>query len=237
MITYTLKELVDSLKNESTSKYNTLVADKALEVAQKLEEAGLISVSRGIIDKLSFEERIHKASTNYVEISLDAIRDFLNKKIRTIPIPINSNKKLMTKIEYEDSRNEVSRRLNTFWSGFPSQMPQMLISPEQCFCTIVKSDYIVEYIKVSTGSNHTISHFSYREINIRAYDKIPPNNVLDAVIEAKKSNLFDVINVGKVEQENIKVIAIKDPIVVGLIKNRRFFIAQWDNDIPLDEIV
>lgn len=70
---------------------------------------------------------------------------------------------------------------------------------------------------------------------IEDYDKIPPAHVLDAIEQAQKDNVFDFYEVAHIRW----IHEIKDPIVFGRINGckDRFFIAQWDNDISIEELL
>jgi len=70
---------------------------------------------------------------------------------------------------------------------------------------------------------------------IADYPEAPPQPVLDALKEAQKKEVFDTYEVGKVES----VVDRPDPIVFGRIKgcDDRFFIAQWDNDVKIEDIL
>ena len=77
--------------------------------------------------------------------------------------------------------------------------------------------------------------FTWVETPIENYNRIPPKFCLDKVIKAKELEIFDSFAVCEIQKDR----PYADPIVVGLIKNNdsRFFIAQWDNDITLDDLI
>lgn len=70
---------------------------------------------------------------------------------------------------------------------------------------------------------------------IGVYAGVPPADVLQAVIEARKKEIFDSYEVAQIET----VREIVDPIVFGLIAgcDDRFFIAQWGNDVSIDDLL
>lgn len=70
---------------------------------------------------------------------------------------------------------------------------------------------------------------------IASYEKVPPTDVLEKVAEASERGVFDALEVAHIES----VVEQKDPIVFGLIKGctDRFFIAQWDNDIRIEDLL
>lgn len=78
-----------------------------------------------------------------------------------------------------------------------------------------------------TGNYKTLSFTS-----ISTYSDIPPAEVLERLIEAKKIGCFD-------SYEIAHIIEVKDPILFGRIKDcsDRFFIAQWDDDVKIEDIL
>jgi len=74
------------------------------------------------------------------------------------------------------------------------------------------------------------------ETSIKQYHKSPPLNVLRKLKEEKEKNIFD--NFAIVEVKVAKH-PIKDPLLIGRIEgnSNRFFIAQWGDDINVDNII
>lgn len=72
-------------------------------------------------------------------------------------------------------------------------------------------------------------------IPIEKYGKVPPQHVLDNIARAKAVGIFDSFEVGKIDW----VEEVKDPIVFGRINgcSDRFYIAQWDNDVSIEELL
>jgi hypothetical protein len=66
------------------------------------------------------------------------------------------------------------------------------------------------------------------------YDRdVPPIEVLQKIEEAKAVGCFDYFEIAFVEEVK------KDPIVFGRIEGcrDRFFIAQWDTDVSIEQII
>lgn len=66
------------------------------------------------------------------------------------------------------------------------------------------------------------------------YDRdVPPQDVLEKIAAAKELGCFDYFEICYVEEVK------KDPIVWGRIEGcpDRFFIAQWDNDVSIEQII
>lgn len=70
---------------------------------------------------------------------------------------------------------------------------------------------------------------------LEEYASIPPMDVLEKVVDAKKMDCFDEFEVAKIES----MVEYKDPIIFGRIKNcpHRFFVAQWDDDVKITDLL
>lgn len=70
---------------------------------------------------------------------------------------------------------------------------------------------------------------------IAEYGEVPPVEVLGKVKEAMALKCFDYFEVAKVETVQVR----PDPIIFGRIKgcDDRFFVAQWDNDVKIEDIL
>lgn len=69
-------------------------------------------------------------------------------------------------------------------------------------------------------------------VDVCNYDKVPPEDVLVSLEKAKEGNCFDKFEIALIRE-------IKDPVLFGVINGctDRFFIAQWDDDVSLDDIL
>ena len=67
------------------------------------------------------------------------------------------------------------------------------------------------------------------------YGEIPPQFVLDKMKDASADNVFDSFEIAKIDWK----VEIKDPILFGRIEGctDRFFIAQWDDDVSIEDII
>lgn len=89
-------------------------------------------------------------------------------------------------------------------------------------------------------SNHTchfyknegIGKFVWTETPIVDYEGIPPRHALEALKAAQEKAVFDYFTIASVN-------AVQDPLLLGRINGEsdRFFIAQWDTDVCLDDLI
>lgn len=72
-------------------------------------------------------------------------------------------------------------------------------------------------------------------IPVAQYAQIPPMDVLQKMKAAKELDCFDLFEVAKIETVEER----PDPIIFGRVTGceDRFFVAQWDNDVKIDDIL
>lgn len=71
--------------------------------------------------------------------------------------------------------------------------------------------------------------------DIAQYSTVPPADVLESLKEAQKFDIFDYYEIAHIQSVTIK----PDPILFGCINGcpDKFFIAQWDNDVKIENIL
>lgn len=69
-------------------------------------------------------------------------------------------------------------------------------------------------------------------VDASVYEGTPPADVLDKAEEAAKLNCFDKTEVAFIAK-------VRDPILFGRVNgcSDRFYIAQWDDDVSIDDIL
>lgn len=77
-----------------------------------------------------------------------------------------------------------------------------------------------------------INCFSWVETPIKEYETIPPRRVLDSLKAHQARQIFDEFLVATVEH-------VRDPFLLGRVEGSedRYFIAAWDDDIALDDVI
>ena len=88
------------------------------------------------------------------------------------------------------------------------------------------------------GKNMWGDIVSYKRTKVTAlekFTKVPPDAVLDALDTAKGRDCFDAFEVMELEWHK----EVPDPILFGLVVGSpdKFFIAQWDDDIKIEDIL
>ena len=92
-------------------------------------------------------------------------------------------------------------------------------------------------IRLCTGYSINVD-ITWRETLLEEYNNVPPENVLRELIDSKKILEFDYYTVAKLDVTFSQGMT-DDPLLIGRIRksNRRYVIAQWDNDICLEKIL
>lgn len=72
-------------------------------------------------------------------------------------------------------------------------------------------------------------------IPVKEYPEVPPPHVLRNLKEAVDDGCFDSFEIAKIQW----IKEIKDPILFGRVEGcpDRFFIAQWDDDVKIEDIL
>lgn len=90
--------------------------------------------------------------------------------------------------------------------------------------------------KESEQRNGRSTHYKTLAFTALAdYEECPPSAVLDVLDEAQGRDIFDTFEIAKVEW----VEEVADPILFGRITGceDRFFIAQWDEDVRIEDLL
>lgn len=91
-------------------------------------------------------------------------------------------------------------------------------------------------LMAKTGKNmndaNTMEFQQLAFVGIAEYEKVPPEEVLVALETAQEKKCFDSFEVAYIKD-------VKDPLLFGRVKGtpNRFFIAQWDTDVSIDDLI
>jgi len=102
------------------------------------------------------------------------------------------------------------------------------------------SNYEVQYDKkrilvagyVGRGLKQAYRSLAWVETPISEVEEAPPLNILQIMKKQIGLNHFDELTIATVRE-------VSDPFLIGRIKNNptRFFIAQWGDDIQIDDLI
>lgn len=87
-----------------------------------------------------------------------------------------------------------------------------------------------------TGKNlNSMANMEYQTlafVNIKEYERVPPESVLKNLQVAQDRKCFDSFEVAYIKN-------VKDPLLFGKIERcpNFFFVDQWDDDISIDQLI
>ena len=138
---------------------------------------------------------------------------------------LTASKAVETEVKNHQEINDLERRV-------------MFAYERYRFITPANIDRFNAILKKKSQKTLGVGHYTYESLlftPIANYGKIPPTDVLQKVREAKKEGLFDAFEVCTIQTVEVR----PDPIIFGVIRNceDKFFIAQWDNDVKIEDII
>lgn len=212
-------------------------AESAMSRISELKHLGFNKAAGLISDALNPKMRIEKiAFHKFICISEKKIQDYLNRKAdeynkkwtratgggamghmlvgNSFAIPVNSNVWLGGGL-----------------AGISSPTPPRQETPQE-YTSYDTTYYDVPTMHSGISAEGTIGHFRWIELHTKDYEKIPPKEVLTRLKEVQEMEVFDNFTVAEVNQ-------VKDPLLLGRIRGSkdRYFIAQWGDDVSLDDVI
>lgn len=96
----------------------------------------------------------------------------------------------------------------------------------------MSSDLVALTHDFLSPSKERIAGFMWQERRIDEYEGLPPAHALTALKTAKAKEIFDYFTIASVSH-------VKDPLLLGRINGSedRFFLAQWGDDVALDDVI
>lgn len=229
-----LMELVEACEqiNQPYQRENS-----ALEKASELEKLGFNELAQNMFKEIERKNRLARLSEFcYIKITENKIKAFLQGKVDTY------NKT-------HPQKKEKSRNGGLIYVDWAGSISDFGISPGSMYFSngsyILNSTSIppvpqtrkISPVLVKTNDfnktdKETIGQYLWKETDIAEYKTIPPGNILDVLKLHKARNVFDYFTIASVEH-------IPDPLLLGRIDGieDRFFIAQWGDDIQLDDVI
>lgn len=85
---------------------------------------------------------------------------------------------------------------------------------------------------VSSTAEGTVGRYMWSEVRVETYKTLPPPHAVVKLKEEKAKNVFDYFTIASVN-------AVRDPLLLGRLdgKSERYFLAQWGDDVSLDDVI
>lgn len=234
-----------------------MVKIKAMgDKAKRLYDLGLVQVAQGIMDEADLKLRMKRvAEGGYIRITDAKIKAFLERKAAEY----NKGRK-----KYGHMREEfTSTSVESVYAALAEQQRRLAeqemrsYADYQRYISIPQSMFQVNSWQMSwatdtteqprafTGSTlealtvdshstapNTIGRFRWVEVPVSQYKGIPPEPVLAKLAEEKVKGIFQEYHIASVEN-------IHDPLLLGIVKGcaDKFYLAQWGEDVSLDDVI
>lgn len=203
---------------------------EALAKARELHDLGLDWISQKLRDEVLLAEKMECiVKEKFVVITPEKIQGFLDRKAdeynRTAK---GKTQKTLSEaaVTWTDQFDDILTR--TEESSLENQVhlfePSIQGIDENRFAARTRHF-------LSSGKN-LIGAFVWKEVNIRDYKSVPPAKALQALKDARKKEIFDEFTIASVSK-------VPDPLLLGRLNGSedRYFLAQWGDDIALDDII
>lgn len=122
-------------------------------------------------------------------------------------------------------KRELARKMRIAFEHFRVVTPDKIQEFNQELCKRTRTD--------RKGGGYIYQHLAF--IPIAQYGEVPPADALEALRAAKELKCFDTYEVAKIESVQV----IPDPILFGCITGcaNKYYIAQWDNDVKIEDLL
>ena len=210
-------ETLMTLIEQGAEEKEQTISISSITTQNELEELGFKKISNDILSKIEVKKKVNNiAKYKYLKITDLMIHTYLDNKVKEY-------NKIHEKLKTLPILYGTLSSGSIFWGEIPGIQDN-------------KNSKITEIIKQTcdyySREKGTIGKFVWKECPIEEYESIPPKEVLTKLRMHKNRLLFDYFTIASVEN-------IKDPLLFGRINETeyRYFIAQWGEDIKLDDLV
>lgn len=220
-----LMELITTCKPLAMAKQPNYVS---LEKAKELKALGFEKMANKLTREFFLAEKMECiVEEKYPVITNEKIQSFLDrlavaynaKRAKTIPVTdsVVGNYLLLQNVTFQSSfipsEQEGSRIVYSGWDD----APETLVAPTR---------------DAMSSAPGTIGKFKWEETPVAKYDGIPPAHALEALKRTQDKGIFEYFTIATVK-------GVRDPLLLGRLDGveDRFFLAQWGDDVALDDVI
>lgn len=246
-----LMELVNGCGEAAQEKGDV---EAAIREANALKELGFDTAAAEIMRRATLKGKLNRiAEHKYVVITDEKIRAFLERKAKARPAPeprmidrfdrfirdhAMREKRLPSDFEWQSMSTTISdsfaRQIEEDAQRSQARGLQNMVSRSiSMFGDSVwggATQTSTARIGVSGGQGYM---WTWKEVPVSEYKAVPPKDVLLKLAEHRARGCFDGFTIASVEK-------IKDPLLLGRVdgvSDRRFYVAQWGEDVALDDVI
>lgn len=248
-----LMELVNECEKLSLKDLSELKGG-AMEKIENLHKLGFTHIANQLTDEANKRTKLRAiADGGYVKITPAKIGAFLDRKVEAYnkghmkPKPSH----LSTASHFEHmwtnphTGDLISIPIRPRITATEIAAEQFAAYREMSNGPVQPADEVFGYGSLQTSSRQTICRntihrmqstgigmFVWAEVRIADYSNIPPATALDALGLAMDKNIFDYFTIATMNE-------VKDPLLLGRLNNHedRYFLAQWGEDVCLDDVI
>lgn len=207
-----------------------------VKVEQKPEPTKIPDLGDIIKDGQEFRS-MNKEQTDNVKNYCDLLEQTgFNKNLKTIKAEAQSSKSHIIKLPQGKIQSYLSRIGQEYLKSKNLDMREFVGYEFETYSIRAKFGQVDHQGRQYGNSTKVF----WEEILIQNYQGNPPQSVLEKLVEVQKTNVFDEFTIAEVDIREIKEpIRAKDPLLIGRIKGSsdRYIIAQWGDDIYIDDLI
>lgn len=210
----------------------------ALDRARQLAALGFDRLAQEISQKVLRDEKMECiVREKYPVVTPDRINAFLKKVVDCYNEKVVKKHGKKSRDHYEDALTtfgDINSTTNTWWDTSTSFSTGTSFNWRQLSGSIPLDSprFIAMTNDFLTPSEDRVAGFAWKEVPVKDYDALPPDHALAALKCAQAKEIFDEFVIASVNK-------VKDPLLLGKIAGSedRYFIAQWGEDVALDDVI
>lgn len=209
---------------------------EALAKARRLGDLGFYAVAKELSDRVLLAQKLEEVKAEgYLAVTPAKIKSFLERRaaaynegvMKTYSEKANNG----FTVKYTTlSRSSTSISQSFGWSaptpGVFAMLDEAIVAPRSYIrFTAPTNDFL-------SPAKDRISGFAWEEVPVKEYKAIPPDHALEALKVARDKEIFHDFTIASVSH-------VKDPLLLGVLEGveDRFFLAQWGEDVALDDVI
>lgn len=203
---------------------------EALAMSRRLGDLGFDYLAHQLRDRVLMAQKLEEIKAEgYITVTPAKINQFLERKAAEY------NENAMK--TYSTNVSALNRGTTVQWTTFPQTFSSGSLS--STFFLDAIGNRMPHNIRFTARTNDflspdkdRISGFAWEEVPVKEYKAIPPDHALEALKRAREKEIFHDFTIASVTH-------VKDPLLFGVLNGveDRFFLAQWGEDVALDDVI
>lgn len=233
----TLQELLEAGEQSTALRYQLKEAE---ERAERLKAAGFETAGNKLGEEIERARKLNEVTKRgLLKFGVKQIRAFLLKKTGQAHLGRGDADimPLIKKYRAAFTLLKPYRFDPLFDEGWANSTNYEVCPPSSCWAShkVLESRPWEDAYGIKRQTPTKIMVIAWVEMPIGLYPEVPPDEVLERAESFK--GVFDYLTVGKVETMECE--PVKDPLLLGRLNGSedRFFLAQWGDDLHVEDIL